>query len=403
MKSRYLTAQQAADLLDVTPATLYAYVSRGLIRSEAVEGDSRARRYAAEDVQRLLDRKAERQNPARVAEAALNWGMPVLDSALTFIAEGRLAYRGYDAVVLAQTRTFEQVTALLWLDDFDAADALFRQPPPTAPHWPGASLSLFQRMMTALVLASEDDLAAYDLRPNNVARTGARILTLLTSALVGDAVTGESIAARLCAGWRLDAAEASLLNAALVLSADHELNASSFAARVSASAETQPYGVVMTGLATIQGLRHGGNTERVAALLREVGASDAARRVVAERLRRGEGIPGFGHHLYPDGDPRAVYLLDRLRAAHADAPTVQLSDALTDAVREALGLAANVDFALGVLASTLGLPSGAPLALFALGRAAGWVAHAIEQYATPQLIRPRARYVGPPPGEPERR
>ena len=406
MKKRYLTAQEATELLDISAATLYAYVSRGLIRSEAAEGSNRSRRYHAEDVTRLLERKAERQNPARIAEAALNWGMPVLDSALTLIADDGLYYRGYDAILLAQTRSLEEVAALLWTGRFETSAALFSGPQVQPSPWGVAALdgrlSLYQRMMTALALASEDDLLAYDLSADNVARTGARILDHLTAALVGADVAGDRVAGRLQAGWcaaRPDAA--GLLNAALVLCADHELNASSFAARVAASAETQPYGVIMTGLATAQGLKHGGNTERVAALLRELDEPGAARRVIAERLRRGERIPGFGHPLYQNGDPRAAFLLDRLRADYADTPVVRLADAATSAVRATLALEPNIDFVLVVLARLFELPAGAPLALFALGRTVGWVAHAIEQYQTQQLIRPRARYVGPTPGDTE--
>jgi citrate synthase len=397
MAERYLTAKEATEQLGVTRDTLYAYVSRGLIRSEAADGSSRARRYHTEDVQRLIDRKAERANPARVAEAALNWGMPVLDSSLTLIADGRLTYRGHDATALATTQAFEAVAALLWTGELEAAAGLFAlRPHPNVPPI-DISLSLFQRMMTALVLESESDLLAYNLSPQHVAQTGVRILNLLTQALVGWRDDDTSIAVRLAAAWCPGQPDAqSLMNAALILCADHELNASSFAARVAASADTQPYGVVMAGLATLQGLKHGGNTARVAALLREIETPERARQVIAERIRRGEGVPGFGHHLYPDGDPRAVFLLEQLRASQPDSASVDLADAVTAVMREGLSLEANIDFALVVLTRALQLPDGAALALFALGRTAGWIAHAIEQYGEQQLIRPRARYVGPP-------
>lgn len=397
MAERYLTAKEATEQLGVTRDTLYAYVSRGLIRSEAADGNSRARRYHADDVRRLMDRKAERANPARVAEAALNWGMPVLDSALTLIADGRLYYRGYDVAALATERTFEDVAGLLWTGSMERG--IFEDLSQPEQPQPDARLSLFRRMMTALVMTSEDDLLAYDLSRQNVARTGVRILHLMTSAIVGMDVNG-GIAARLAARWCSDVPCAqALLNAALILCADHELNASSFAARVAASADTQPYGVAMAGLATLQGLKHGGNTERVAALLREIETPERARRVIAERVRRGEGVPGFGHYLYPDGDPRAVFLLDALRTAQLDSTGVRLGEAVIATMREALAVEPNIDFALVLLARTLQLPDGAPLALFALGRTAGWIAHAIEQYEEKQLIRPRARYVGPPPHE----
>jgi citrate synthase len=404
MTKRYLTAAEATERLNVTPATLYAYVSRGLIRSEAADGNSRARRYHAEDVERLLERKAERQNPARVAETALHWGVPVLDSTLTLITDDRLYYRGYDVAALADNRTLEQVAALLWTGDFDRAETLFAQGAALDRNGVafagGAALSLFQRMVSALTLASEEDLLAYDFQPERVAQAGARILNLLTLALVGESVGGAGIAERLQAGWCPAQPEArALLNAALVLCADHELNASSFAARVAASADAQPYHVVIAGLAAARGLKHGGNTERVAALLREIALSGDVRPVLAAWVRRGERIPGFGHTLYPNGDPRAVYLLDRLRGGYGESDLMQRVDALVVAVRQMLALEPNIDFALVALAHLLALPEGAPFALFGLGRTVGWVAHAIEQYETQQLIRPRARYRGPAPGE----
>lgn len=405
MKKCHLTASEAAELLDISVGTLYAYVSRGLIRSETAEGDSRARRYNAEDVHKLKERKAQRQNPAVVAESALDWGTPILESALTLITEERLYYRGYDALALAQTHTLEQVAALLWLDDFEAAPALFTPAPDVRAVLARLGAfsrepSLTQRMFMALVQGSEDDLAAYDLGAKSVAQTGARILRLLAATLVNDASTEGSIVDLLQRHWFPSMPEAApLLNAALILCADHELNASSFAARVAASTETQPYGVVIAGLAAAQGAKHGGNTERVEALLREIGEPSTARRVIADRLRRGERIPGFGHRLYPNGDPRAAFLLGWLRESYANAPIVQLADAAIDTMRDTLNLAPNIDLALVVLARLLEMPRGAGLALFSLGRTVGWIGHAIEQYRTGQLIRPRARYTGMPPRE----
>src|SRR5437879_1726031 len=126
---RYLTADQVSRELAISQATLYAYVSRGLVRSEAVPGDQRARRYRAEDVQRLKERKEQRRNPAAAVERALYWGTPLLDSALTLIADGRLYYRGLDVLQLAATHRFEEVAALLWTGSTQDAALLFDQPP----------------------------------------------------------------------------------------------------------------------------------------------------------------------------------------------------------------------------------------------------------------------------------
>lgn len=397
MKKRYLSAGEAAEALSVSKATLYAYVSRGLIRSEAAETTSRARRYLAEDVYKLRERKEYRRDPAQVAQDALYWGTPVLDSALTLITDGGLYYRGRNALGLAQTGTFEQAAALLWTDDtaqhgyFDTqADvgAILRRIDP--------ALTPMQRIVVALTLA--DDLAAFDLQPDAVARTGARILTLITAAVTMQPVRVERIAVQLQRAWRADDARIErLIEAALILCADHELNASSFAARVAASAGANPYAVVVAGLMTLSGFKHGGASAQVAAFFREIGTEKRIAGVIGDRLRRGEGIPGFGHALYPDGDPRAKLLLELVWEAYPDTPETRFARAIAGQVSRVIGQEANVDFALVALARAVDLPDDAPISLFALGRTAGWIGHAIEQYASGALIRPRARYTGEKP------
>ncbi len=385
---KYMTAQEAADRLNIKHATLYAYVSRRLIRSELTEDGSRERRYFAEDVEKLATRKDQRRNPAKVAQEALHWGAPVMDSALTLIVDGSLYYRGYDAVELAKTHSFEQVAAMLWLGDFEAAASLFARAATSAPKI--GTLPAIQSLQIALAQASADDLSAYTLESAAVAKTGARILKLMTAVITGD--QGMPIAETLAAAWRTSKAQ--VLNAALILCADHELNASSFTARVVASTEATPYAAVTAGLAALQGYKHGRNTERVSALLREVGEARYARTVIAERLQRGEWLPGFGHWLYPEGDPRARALLNMLYGMQPDHEALALLEAVRQETEAAIGKAPNVDFALAGLEMAFHLPRGAALTLFALGRTAGWIAHAIEQYASGEMVRPRARYVG---------
>lgn len=396
--NRYLSADEAADLLGVSKATLYAYVSRGLIRSEETTADSRARRYLAEDVRKLRERKDYRRNPAQVAQDALHWGTPLLDSSLTLITDETLYYRGHDVAVLARTSTIEGVAALLWTGDPRDQSSLF--PAQTSLNAAldrlDASLSPMQRMTIALSLA--DDLAAYDLRPPAVARAGVRILNLLASAATLQPLQEGGIADHLARAWQpANPALIPLINAALILCADHELNVSSFTARVVASADATPYAVVTAGLAALQGVKHGGNTERVEAYLREISTPDRIERVTAERLRRGEHIPGFGHSLYPQGDPRAALLLARLAEAYPNAPEVEFVLTLAGRVATMIEHQPNVDFALASIAYAAHLPQGSPLSLFALGRTVGWIGHAIEQYSSGVLIRPRARYVGNPP------
>jgi citrate synthase len=395
---RYMTAKEAAALLGVKEATLYAYVSRGLIRSDAISDAPRQRLYLAEDVQKLAARKVQRRDPAKVAREALHWGTPMLESALTLITENTLYYRGYDALQLARAHTLEEVATLLWTGSLEQAEQLFATKPLLASRmWPSADAPLptLQRLQVALALAATDDLRAYDLHPEAIAQTGARILWLLAAVAASADTLDTTIAGTLAQAWQ--PGTAALLNAALVLCADHELNSSTFTARVVASAEANPYAVVLAGLAALGGFQHGGATEQAAAFLREVAEPSRVRLVIAERLRRGERLPGFGHRLYPDHDPRAVALLSMLAEAYPTSPALALAQAI---IREATAVtsgAPSIDFVLAVLEHTLQLPYGAGLTLLAVGRTAGWIGHALEQYQGQRLIRPRARYIGVPP------
>ena len=410
-KGDYLTAKEAAAALEISLPTLYAYVSRGLIRSEPGTGKSRARQYRRADVEALQARKALRQNPARAAESALHFGSPVLTSAMTLIEDGRFYYRGHDAVQLAQRESFEAVASLLWRGTLDTSD-LF---PPQLPDGLRVRMAevqsilqplpLFERFQVLLPLLAEHDVAAYDLTETAVCQTGARLLHLLTWAVTG-LLPERGLAAALWAAWVLqkdavpqaDAVQR-LLNVALVLCADHELNVSAFAARVVASAQANPYAVVQAGLAALQGALHGGHTERVAALLREVDSVAEVRPAVVARLRRGEVVPGFGHPLYPNGDPRGRSLLKLVEAEFGEETAVSIVRELVQVMAEATGKLPTIDLGLVALALAARLPLGAPLVLFALGRTAGWLGQAIEQYKAGQLIRPRARYVGVGPIE----
>lgn len=397
---RTMTAKEAAETLGISAATLYSYVSRGLIRSQATPDDSRERRYLAEDIHRLAERKAQRRDPGKTARDALQWGMPVLESALTLITGTGLYYRGHNALELAQGHSFEEVATLVWTGEMDNA-ALFRDetPPHLSPEaWKMIEAApMLQALHLALAFASEADLNAFDLRPEKVAATGARILWVLARALMPSAPMDETLVGTLARGWQVERVE--LLNAALILSADHELNASAFAARVVASAEANPYAVVTAGLAAVAGFKHGGHIRRVAAFLREIESAGDIHAVTREHLQRGEVISGFGHTLYPDGDPRAALLLTLLNEAFPGHADLALVNTVAAEVEGIIGEAPTIDLALVALQKVLNLPRDAALGIFALGRTAGWVGHAIEQYADGNLIRPRAAYRGKPPKE----
>jgi len=406
MTTRYfMTAQQAAAALDVTRATLYAYASRGQLRSEAVPGHARERRYHRQDIERLREKKAARKDPAVAAARGLHWGGPVLESGITLIHGGSLYYRGHDATRLSDTAALEDVAALLWNLTGVERDKAFTQSCPLSARQlttvRRCAKETFTRMQLALPVAGEADVASYDRRPVALRQTGARILRLLTAVVTGT-TSRVPVHRALEAAWtpgRRSAGDA--IRAALVLCADHELNVSAFAARCAASAGAAPYDVVSAALATLKGYKHGGVGEEVLALLTECGTPRLARAAVARRLRRGERVPGFGHPLYPDGDPRAGALLRRAAETGGSTAAWRQVQNLWRAGTNLTGDHPNLDFGLAALTRTCALPVQAPLILFALGRSVGWIAHAQEEYASDQIIRPRARYVGPPPDRPE--
>jgi citrate synthase len=317
-----------------------------------------------------------------VARAAIDWGEPVLASAITTVRDGRLYYRGQDAIRLAESATLEAVARLL--------RGGLGLPPDEAPDAP-AGPSAQQRAFAAFAARAAVDPPSQDRAAAELASEAARLLDLMAAAAAsreGAAPREEdqgAIHERLGRAWRAPRDGWDGIRRALVLLADHELNASTFAARVAASTGASLAAAVLAGLAVLSGPRHGGMAARVEAF-----AEAAGRGGWRKALRAATPPPGFGHPLYPDGDPRAEALLGAI-----ETPPALL--ALRHAVEAETGLSANIDFALVALRQSLELPAEAPFALFAVARTAGWLAHAMEQVESGQLIRPRARYVGPAP------
>jgi citrate synthase len=403
-----IPAAEAARLLGVKLPTLYAYVSRGLLRSLPGRG-GRARRYLRTDVEALR----ERGPSVRAAAGALRWGEPILESSITAMTPEGPAYRGELAADLARRGvSFEAAAELLWTgalpeaaprwepSDCPELDGVLPLLPADAPH-----ASVFPVLVAA---RAARDAGRFDTTPEGVLPRARGLIRLLGAGLAlpraparaRRAAKAPRIAEVVARAFALEPAKATLaaIDALLILLADHELNASTFAARVAASTHADVYAVVQAGLATLSGPLHGATSDRFEALLAEIGPPENAERVVQERARRGERIPGFGHPFYGQGgDARARVLLELAWERGGRTPVVAAATAVIGAMERARKPPPNVDSAAVALRAALGMPPGAVAGLFAVGRAAGWVAHALEQVATGHLLRPRARYRGPLP------
>jgi citrate synthase len=441
-----LSTEEVARRLGVKRETVYAYVSRGLLVRHPASGPHRSE-FDPEEVERLTAR-ARRPDRSSALEVVVETELTLLDPA------GRLSYRGRDAIELARFRAFEEVVALLWggappapwgLDAERAAaiDALAEALGPAAPdaeRIPAAVATLAARdperdsrdptsvrragaEVFAATLATlhrgrpkvrPSDRGRPNVRPPERGRPDVRIPDQRTIApaetdrrstapggapVRSTAREGQArFAARLWDALAGDGArprpeQVATLNAALILLADHELAASTFAARVAASAWAGRYRVILAGLGPLGGSLHGGAGLEVEALLDEVAAGADPAAALGAREAEG-GVPGFGHRVYRDRDPRADHLLERL------APLNTAPAALLEAAAERGLPAPNVDFALATLVRAHGLRDGSSATIFTVARIAGIVAHALEEYEHRLRFRPRASYVGPAPPSP---
>lgn len=388
----WLSAREASAVLGVSLATLYSYVSRDRLHPRAVPG-THAKRYRLDEVQRLAQRHAGAREPRRVAEAALDHGLPVLPSALSLIEGGRLLYRGRDVLELASWATLEEVAALLWDVPRIAGDAGLRAPRARAPRdvgitTPRTVLQAFHRVVGAQMEPRHDGPTAGAEPPGAAWRWVQAMQVAVTRRVPRP--RGAPLHVVLCAAWRLDAGCADALRRALVLCADHELNASSFTARCVAGTGAELSAAVGAALAALTGPRHGGMTELVEAWWPALERMPRTARAVDRWLASRPAPPGFGHPLYPAGDPRGRALLEAL-------PRDAARDRLVAAMAERTGLGPVLDFGLVAMRRALGAPHGAAFGLFAVARTVGWIAHALEQQRSGVLIRPRAAYVGPRP------
>jgi len=380
---QWLTAKEAAALLGVQTRTIYAYASRGLLGATA-RGPGKSARYLRELVETLRQKAAARAGHTAVAAGALRWGEPVLDSAITRLTPRGPVYRGQRAIDLVET-PYERVAELLWASG----------PMNWKPRLSRLAVHARRPSLHALleVVVAHAPMLRETPWTNGVALV--RRLACAVGPWEVEAERAKSLAAAVATSLRgtpPDARTERLINASLVLMADHELNPSTFAARIAASARAPWVDCVTSALGACAGVRHASACDEAEALWARVPRRGSMTTFVRAELEKGP-MPGFDAGAYPHGDPRAQRLLELLLPT-LSVPHRARIESFLSAVDAETGQLPAIDFALTVTSDALALPRGSPTMLFVLGRVAGWLAHIVEQYQSEDFIRPRARWSG---------
>jgi citrate synthase len=338
-------------------------------------------------------------------------------------SQGKLTYRGIDIHDLARNSSFEETTYLLWFGSLPTRDALHQFSAELASHraLPTQVLTLmkdFPRTATPMdaLRTTLSALAFYDLQAHdssheaNVAK--AMRVTAQTATIVAayeqirrgrrpiepdsDGSHAENFL-RMLFGAEPDPLFVRAMDLALILHADHELNASTFAARVTAATLADMYSAIVSAIGALAGPLHGGANEQVMKMLQKIGEPSRVEAYVTERLAAHQKISGFGHRVYRTEDPRATHLREMSRELGEHIGNLrwyEISRKLEEVVMQQKHLYANVDFYSASCYFTMGIPIDMFTPVFAVSRVAGWAAHVLEQYADNRLIRPRAEYVG---------
>lgn len=401
---RRLSTQEAARVLGVKPATVYAYVSRGQLASRR-DAAGRGSSFDAAEVEALA-RRSRREAAAPPA------GELSVRTALTLIEPDRFYFRGVDAVALASRYRYEEVAEWLWTGSltrgarFTAPAELLEAARRAVGALPAHSGPV-DRLRVAVAAAAVADPLRFDLSEEAVLGSARCLIPTLVGALpaVGSGWAGDGRIARQL--WsRLTPREPdpdalAVLDLALALLVDHDLAASTLAVRVAASARAHPYAAVSAGLGALEGPLHGAAGRLAHRMLVEVLEQGGAAPVVAEHLRAGRRVPGLGHRLYRGEDPRAGALFARLEGLEQAAPALAAAREVVAVTARQGGLHANVDLALAVLSVSCGMAAEAGETVFAVARTAGWIAHALEEYQErPLRMRPSGQYHGPRPPQP---
>lgn len=388
----WLTSTEAAARLGVKRATLYSYVSRGLLQ-RVVDSDGRSSRFNPEEVDLLRSRSGRRgDNEIGV----------LVSSGITQIADGELKVRGRDLIGLAADTRFEDAVDWVWgaepdarWQDIDEAEELSQRVQSVLPD----GTPMMDRLRVAVSIASTSDPLRNDLSTSSVRAAGRRLLHLMVHSLPlvtapreGD--LAERLWSRLAPG-RSNARQRAVLNRALILLLDHGLASSTLGVRVAASVRADPYSAVAAGLGILGGRLHGAASGPVHRIFQEAAISGDPAAALGEAQRRTGFTPGFGHAIYRRRDPRCSALMEAVAGAwssHEHLPKVLTVQTLAS---ERTDAPATVDFPLGAMTFLAGMRPEAGEAVFAIARTAGWIAHALEEYTEdPVRFRFRARYTG---------
>ena len=387
-----LTAAQTARRLGIKPATLYAYVSRGLLGRERTAAGSMFDALEVEEFA-LRRRRVARADTVHAAGTPLM----VIDTDVAVVLDDELFFHGRSATRLATESTLIDVARELWrmTDQWPESDPADRAAVQRAVAALPPGASSLDRLQTAVtVLAASDPLRA-DATTTSVQRAGARMLSHLPDAL--GAASGDEFALwEALSARKAGEADRRALQAALILTVDHDLAVSTMAARMAATARGSGYAIVSAALGAFDTPLHGTAGSAARALLHDVLEGMPLEAAVGEAVSRsGSGVPGFGQQLYAATDARAAALLPLVYAMSETSQLRGAVDELAGLLERRAGLHPNLDLALAAFTLAADMPADAATAIFAIGRVVGWIAHGIAEYAEPAMrLRPRGRYIG---------
>lgn len=401
---KYFTGAQAAEFLGVKSATLYAYASRGMIESMPAES-GRERAYRLTDLIKL--RQSSRGFKTPKDQEIPTWTGPVIKSAITEIRNDGHRYRGQDAIDLArQGHPFELVAELLWETDASQKEWQATKPlalPKQIKNLASAEVDYLDLVKVLIASVEIADPVTRKLLGDDLFATARRlIVTMALTPGLGENSEGYisdakyPIAQTLLASLRASRSreKAAVVNSALVLCADHELNASALAARVAASCDASLYSSLLSAVGTFSGSLHGLASRRTENIVSNSLKFKSTNAWLKDYLKHSETIPGFGTELYEQGDPRAKFLLAAAQAIASKNANLNRLFEIVESVGEQIGTKPNLDIGLAAITYALSLPPSSGSTLFAVSRTAGWIAHAFEQRAYGGVIRPRAKYIG---------